>query len=329
MTAAYELNNIRVEHDRHCVLDISKLTLPAGKAIALLGDNGAGKSTLFDLLAFIKRPTQGEIILQGNRVKTSLSVSQRQNIAYVSQHPLLLSGTVSDNIRLALKLQNIPAENHAKLERDALNSVNLTHLADHPASQLSGGEARRAAIARAICYQPDIILLDEPFSHLDQSHVKQLESIISNIANDPRKTVIFSTHDRIQGAALSDMTINLVNGKSTKSPLLNLYSGKITQHTFDTGLIRIHCTDSIKNPSHIAIHPNEIIVSHKPLESSMRNQFSGRLTAIKQKQQQIQLSIDCGEVFHVIITPESLTELNLNIGSSLWISFKSNAVTLF
>jgi tungstate transport system ATP-binding protein len=329
MTNAYELNNIRVFHSDRCVLDVPQLSIPTGKSIALLGDNGAGKSTLLDLLAFIKKPTEGTLSLQDSLINSTLSVSQRQKIAYVSQHPLLLSGTVSDNLRLALKLQNIPAKQHKVLEQQALALVNLTHYAHHQASQLSGGELRRAAIARAICYQPEIILLDEPFSHLDQDHIKQLEVIISQIAKDKTKTVIFSTHDRIRGTALSDMTINLVNGKTTQSPLVNVYSGTFDQHYFNTGHIRIHTTEAIKNSTHIAIHPNEIIISHQPLESSMRNQFWGQLIAIKQEYQHIQLSIDCGEVFHVIITPESLTELKLNLSDKVWISFKSNAVTLF
>ncbi|MBL1320201.1 MAG: ATP-binding cassette domain-containing protein [Methylophaga sp.] len=328
-TPAYQLRNIKVSYKQQCVLDIADLSLPQNKCIALLGDNGAGKSTLLNLLAFTATADEGNILLFGQQASSSLSTKQRQSIAYVSQHPLLLNGSVNDNIMLSLKLQGIEARQHKDLAQTALKQVNLAHLAQQSTTTLSGGELKRVAIARAIAYQPDILLLDEPFSHLDQHHYQQLEAIIRQFSQRENKTVIFSTHNRLQGMALADSTINLVDGKVTSSPLLNLFHGKLNDHVFNTGKLQIHTISNIDNAHNIAIDPNEIIISKHALESSMRNCFKGRLTLIAEEIDAIRLTVDCGETFHVLISQESLTQLGLSIGNSIYLSFKSTATKVF
>lgn len=329
MTAAYQLNKIKVFHQQQCSLDIPQLTIEADHCIALLGDNGAGKSTLLNLLAYLNRPSEGELQLMGHTIKSGLSSAQRQTIGYVDQQPFLLSGSISDNIALALKLQGIPAAQRPQRIDNALQQVNLNHLASQSANTLSGGELKRAAIARAIAHDPQILLLDEPFSHLDQSHIQQLELIIENLAAQTGKTVIFSTHDRLQGAALADITINLIQGKITKSPLLNVFHGQLNDKTFNTGKLSIQTTGQQKKANHVAIDPHEIIISTEVLDSSMRNHFSGRLTTISEEAGTIHLTIDCQERFYAIISPESLQILGLSIGDKLCLSFKSTAVSLF
>jgi len=329
MTNAYELNNIKVVHQQNCVLDIPHFTIPPGKCIALLGENGAGKSTLMSLLAFTAKATEGTIQLFGQHIASKLSPMQRRRIGMVSQQPYLLAGTVADNIKLALKLQNIESSQHAFLIEQTLQQLNLTQLAAQSAQTLSGGELKRAAIARAIAYDPDILLLDEPFSHLDQRHIRQLENAIQRFAQQTNKTVIFSTHDQPQGLAIADETLNLHAGKITQAPLLNLFHGTLSQHDFNTGNLIIHAASDLANARHIAIDPKEIIISHQPLDSSMRNSFNGRVVLIAQENNTVRLTVDCEERFQVIISPESLTHLNLTLGDTICLSFKSTAVTVF
>ncbi len=329
MTAAYQLTNIKVNYQQRCVLDIPELSLAKNTCIALLGDNGAGKSTLLNLLAFIAKASAGHILLDGHHVSSPLSAKQRQSIGYVSQHPLLLQGSVTDNIMLALKLQGIESQHHKTLTQIALAQVNLGDLAEQSTTTLSGGELKRTAIARAIAYQPDILLLDEPFSHLDQHHFQQLEKLIHHFSQQPNKTVIFSTHNRLQGLALADTAINLINGKLSSSPLINLFHGTLQDHIFNTGNLKIHTTSDMGKAHNIAIDPNEIIISKDPLESSMRNCFNGRLTLIAEEADTIRLIVDCGELFHVLISTESLTQLGLSLGSTVYLSFKATATKVF
>ena len=329
MTWAYQLSNIKVIRKQRCILDIPALNLPKNQCISLLGDNGAGKSSLLDLLAFVSKPSQGEIKLAGQEISKDLNPKQRSSIAYVAQHPYLLSGSVFDNIQLALKLQGVKSKYYSSLIKSALEHVNASHLITQQVNTLSGGELKRVAIARAISYEPDILLLDEPFSHLDQTQIQQLEVILRQLSQQDNKTIIFSTHNRFQGLALAESTINLVEGKLTSNPLLNIFHGKISNELFDTGKLKIHTTSRLKQAQHLAINPTEIIVSSHKLQSSMRNQFQGRLILIAEEGNAIRLSIDCDELFQVIISSDALSELKLSIGSPVWLSFKSTAVNIF
>ncbi len=329
MKPAYQLSNIKLEQQSKTIVDIEQLTINSDQCVAVLGENGAGKTSLIHILALITKPSHGLINVFGDIIQSKLSPVQRRRIGLVHQQPYLLPGTVADNIRLALTLQGIAKSDIAVLTQQALEHVDLIDLADQAAHTLSGGELKRVAIARAIAYQPDILLLDEPFSHLDQRHIHQLEESINHFAEQAGKTVIFSTHDRFQAQALADSTINLIAGKVTASPLLNLYHGKLEHSFFNTGQIMIHVTSELTHGRHLAVDPREIIVSPQPLQSSMRNNFSGRLVLIAEEANTIRLTIESEEVFHVTISPEALTSLHLSLGDTVWLSFKSTAVTVF
>tara|TARA_R110002049_G_scaffold149607_1_gene312626 strand:- start:1792 stop:2781 length:990 start_codon:yes stop_codon:yes gene_type:complete len=329
MKSVYELSDIKFEQQNKIILNIPRLTINSDQCVALLGENGAGKTSLINLLAFTNRASHGSVRLFDQAIRSKLSPSQRRRIGLVHQQPYLLPGTVADNIHLALSLQGAKRSHIPELTQQALKQVNLIDLANQAANTLSGGELKRVAIARAIAYQPDILLLDEPFSHLDQRHIQQLEDSINNFAQQTGKTVVFSTHDRFRAQALANATINLVAGKITAAPLLNLYHGKLSQHFFNTGQMMIHVTSELTNARHLAVDPREIIVSPQPLQSSMRNSFSGRLTLIAEEGNAIRLTIQCGERFHVIISSEALSSLNLSLGDTIWLSFKSTAVTVF
>ncbi|OUR86608.1 hypothetical protein A9Q92_05450, partial [Methylophaga sp. 42_8_T64] len=118
-------------------------------------------------------------------------------------------------------------------------------------------------------------------------------------------------------------------GRITNAPLLNLFHGQLQQQLFKTRSLIIHVASELTDARHIAIDPREIIVSHHQLESSMRNSFAGRVILIAEETTTIRLTIDCGEHFQAIISPESLSKLNLVIGCPVWLSFKSTAVTVF
>lgn len=330
MKPAYQLEDIHVAFNGREALTIPGLRLSLNQSTALLGENGAGKSTLMNLLAFVQTADAGRISLLGEPVRQKLNAEQRRRIGYVIQQPYMLQGSVKDNLKLALRLQQIPRERHPQLIENALTLTNLSAQADQDAATLSGGELKRAAIARAIVYQPDILLLDEPFSHLDQRHIRQLETAIRQFAAQDGKTVIFSTHDRLQAMAIADNSINLVNGRVTRAPLLNLYHGRSHQQLFNTGKIQIHIGKHVDAAAHIAIDPRQIIVSSEPLHhTSVLNSFAGRLTQIAEEAGEVRLLIDCGEQFYAIITRTSLHNLGLQLGDKVWVNFKASAVSVF
>lgn len=327
MTTCYQLNDVKMYYGSHCALDIPALTIEHGHTLAILGQNGAGKSTLLSLLALLSKPANGALSLFGEATN-SITRRQRQRIGLVAQQPYLLPGSVRDNIALALRCQQIAKSEQSQRIEQALNAVNLTHLANHDAATLSGGELKRAALARVLAYQPDILLLDEPFSHLDSQHIRQLEDLIQQLSNDQR-TVIFTTHDRMQAYALASQHIHLLNGRLTETPLLNLFHGRFREDCFDTGKLKLYANPAQTNARHIAIDPREIIISRHPdKDSSARNQLQGRLIQIAEEGSEVRLTIDCGEAFQVIISPPSLQQLQLQLGDMLWLSFKASAVAL-
>lgn len=330
MTAVYKLTQVKVNYVDRDVLNITELLINQGECVALLGQNGAGKSTLLNLLACLNQPQQGQITLFGKVIDKPLEPSVRMRIGYVNQHPYPLAGTVLDNLRLALTLQGIRPEQHQALIEQALKMSNTSHLAQQKANTLSGGELRRMAIARAIVYQPDILLLDEPFSQLDKTSVNELENVIQTLKNSGNITIVFSTHNQLQGLSLATRSISLVNGRLSQTPLLNLFNGQLVGHHFETNKLSFEVTQIIDNAKYIAIHPNDIVLSLMPFDgTSMRNQFSGKVTLIASEQTTVRIEVDCAEQFQTIISHESHDRLNIQLGDSVWLGFKASAVELF
>ncbi|MDO8827346.1 ABC transporter ATP-binding protein [Methylophaga sp.] len=328
MTYAYQLNNVKVHYGNQPALDIEQLNIPLNECLAVLGENGAGKSTLFHILALLQRPDAGDMLIFGDNIATS-KTQHRQRIGLVDQHPYMLPGTVTDNIKLALKLQKVDKSLHPSRLQQVLETVNLTRLADQSASTLSGGEQRRVAIARVLAFEPDILLLDEPFANLDSFHQQQLEDVINSLNSSRNRTVLFSTHDRLQALAITPHALQLVRGKLVSAPLLNLFHGHYDGEIFHTNSLKIFAAEGSTSARHIAIDPLAITVStHAHSDSSARNQLPGRLISISEADKAIRLTIDCGDKFEVIISRQALSALELSIGHSVWISFKSTAVTL-
>ena len=328
MNYAFQLDHIKVLYNGQLALDIEQLNIPANECMAVLGENGAGKSTLFHLLALLQKPDTGDISVLGTKINGS-QAKQRHQIGLVPQHPYMLPGTVKDNILLALQLQKVDKARHASQLQQALETVNLTRMADQTASTLSGGEQRRVAIARVLAFEPKILLLDEPFANLDSFHQRQLEDVITMLSNDARRTVLFSTHDRLQASAITPRTIQLLKGKPVSAPLLNLFHGHYDGEIFHTKTLKIFAAEGSLSARHIAIDPLAITIStHAHSDSSARNQLPGRLTSISEAGKAVRLTVDCGDKFEVIISHQALSSLELSLGDSLWISFKATAVTL-
>ena len=162
------LNVAGVRHRRggREVLRVDRLSVAAGERLGLLGLNGAGKTSLLRLLAAIDEPTVGEVRVDD--VPTSQGgPALRRRLAYAPQRPVLLSTTVRHNVELPLRYRRVPRPTRQKVAAAALARLGVEHLADRPARALSGGEAQRVSLARALACEPDALLLDEPAAGLD------------------------------------------------------------------------------------------------------------------------------------------------------------------
>ncbi len=329
MDSAYQLDNIRFRYGEKVALSLPSLTVQPKQVTALIGENGSGKSTLLNVLGFLATPETGKIQFFGQTVNKRKHLEFRRRIGFLAQKPYMLRGTVLDNITIALKMHGISGPSRIQKAKSAMERLGISHCANQEAKKISGGELQKAALARILALEPEVLILDEPFGYLDQTSAHLLESFIESFAEDSGKTLVFSTHNRLQGLALADNVISLVNGKTVKTPLINLFKGNIHNHTFDTGKIEIMLTGKTHVGSHISIDPHEIVISRQPLDSSIRNSYCGRITVIAEEMGAVRIGIDAGERFQALITDEALKALHLHLGDLAWVNFKSNSVTVF
>ncbi|NOQ64476.1 MAG: ATP-binding cassette domain-containing protein [Methyloprofundus sp.] len=327
MTHIYQLHKLQFHYKDHLALSLDKLTIQAEKTTALVGDNGSGKSTLLNLLAFLERPTQGELFFQGQKVNQTRLTQYRRRVGFLVQKPFMLQGTVVDNIHLALKIQG--QKQAAEKIRRVLKRLDIQHCAQSQAKKLSGGELQKAALARILVLEPEVLLLDEPFSYLDQSSAQALEDFLRDYTQQSGCSLVFSTHDRLQGFALADEVLALAKGQRVLTPLINLLHGKVVGNEFHTGAMRIILSNALSKAQHASINPQDIVLSLDALVSSMRNHFQGRVVLISEEGGSVCVNVDTGVIFQVLITYQALAELNIKLGDKIWLNFKSNAVLVF
>ena len=210
----YRLQSIRKRYGSNVALDIEELTIAEGRLYALTGANGAGKSTLLNILAFLAPPTSGEIFYAGKRVdwKHGSVEECRRKVTLLHQSPYLFGGSVRDNVAFGLKVRGIRGEEQGRIVDRALADVGLQGFRDRKARELSGGEAQRVAMARALALAPEVLLLDEPLANIDRETAGLLETVIASL---PARgtTVIMTTHDPDHPGRLNGESIVLEGGR--------------------------------------------------------------------------------------------------------------------
>lgn len=215
MVNQYQLRHVKFAYADKIVLDIKQQDFEQGKITALVGANGAGKSSLLGLMAFILQPVAGEIKFAGENGGRRNLLSLRKSVGLVQQNPYLIKGSVSRNIELGLKFHRVAAAERKHRIADMLGLLRIEHLADRSVKSLSGGEAQKVAIGRTLVLDPQVILLDEPFTYLDRKFVGEFENLIKLLRDEQNKTIVFTTHNQSQAQALSDHVYSLIDGHLT------------------------------------------------------------------------------------------------------------------
>lgn len=213
MSTLLEINHLLVRRDKKVVLEVNHLTIEKGEVLALAGPNGSGKTTLLLVLAGLLKPEQGEILFEGNPIRMTTGVFHRRRVGIVLQESLMLNRPVFDNIAVGLRFRKYP--NNEVLHRIELwlELLGISHLRQRSATHLSGGESRRVALARAFVLQPDLLLLDEPFSALDRVSRNKLEEDLKLILTKANITTVFCSHNENDIRKLADRKIEIVGGK--------------------------------------------------------------------------------------------------------------------
>lgn len=209
----YSLTNIRRSFGERVVLDIPHLALAKGKIYGLLGPNGAGKTTLMRLLSFMDATTQGEIAFAGVTVTPDMFARYRARVVWVPQTPVLFSGSLLYNVEYPMLLKGAPRHVRRAKAMELLESVRLDHLAASPARRLSGGEAQRASIARALAAGAEVILFDEPTANVDYRSRAEIIALIRSLWKDRALSILVTTHDKPLADELTHEQLSLFAGK--------------------------------------------------------------------------------------------------------------------
>ncbi|MDD3225633.1 MAG: ABC transporter ATP-binding protein [Clostridium sp.] len=210
-----EFKNVYKTINGNPILKGLNLKIRKGELVTLIGPSGCGKTTTLKMINKLIKSTSGEILIDGKNIKNEDTIKLRRNMGYVIQQTGLMPHlTVKENIEIIPKLE--------KQDKDKINKnteklfkmvgMDLKYLNKYP-GELSGGQQQRVGIARAFAMNPDIILMDEPFSALDPITREQLQDEVFNIQQNVKKTIVFVTHDMNEALKLADKMCIMKKGE--------------------------------------------------------------------------------------------------------------------
>ena len=193
------------------ILTIDRLRLEKGRVTSIVGESGSGKTTLLRLLNKLISCDRGKITYQGQDIQTMDAVLLRRSVVMLPQNPAVYPGSVRDNLAIGLAFAGKPPVADDRLCR-VLAQVNLNKDLDIKSDLLSGGEKQRLALARIMLLEPDVYLLDEPSSALDENTERLIIEALVATAQENGKTLIMVTHTRQIAQAYADRTIEIRGG---------------------------------------------------------------------------------------------------------------------
>lgn len=200
----------RVVETETLVDDVS-LQVSTSEVVAIIGPSGAGKSSFLRLLNRLDEPTEGTVYLDGTNYREIPPQELRRRIGLIPQNAAFTQQTVGDNVALADTIRDESPD--TRRVSTLLDRMGLDGYADRSIEDLSGGERQRVSIARALYVDPDVLLLDEPTSHLDSAAEAKIEDLLAELIRDDDLTCILVTHDTQQAKRLGDRIVTMTEGR--------------------------------------------------------------------------------------------------------------------
>ncbi|WP_082789076.1 ABC transporter ATP-binding protein [Desulfolucanica intricata] len=349
-----EVKNLALEKGKNKILDIDYFALNQHENIALIGPNGAGKSTFLQVLMLLQRPTSGELFYKGDKINWKKPIGYRRRMAMVFQEPLLLDTTVYHNVASGLKIRRLKKEEIQARIKKWLQKLGIIHLSDRSIRYLSGGEAQRVSLARALVMDPEVLFLDEPFSALDAPTRTALVSDLAAILRDTRISSVFVTHNYSEVPLLTDRVVALEEGRivQTASPqeilnrpnnitvaslvgVENIIPGRIIAGDGEKVLVQAgpHTITASKNTFsagesvHVLLRPENIKITSESGNNN-GNLLGGIIINILPHGGLFKAIVDCGFPLVTIQNPGQVLGGELNIGKKVFLSFNPDKVHL-
>ena len=336
------------------LLDIGQVEVRGGEILSVLGPNGAGKSTLLRVLAMLQTPDSGSISFLGQSGSEAEKLMRRHS-AFVFQRPHLWAGTVRSNIELGLRLRSQPSELKRRLAEEAAAQLGIDGLLDRDARALSGGEAQRVAVARAMALDPDVLFLDEPASNLDAMARTALIEDLEHVARDGRHATVLATHDRADAFSLADRVIVMRDGRVVQSgrpedlfenpvdPFIAAVTGaelsfRASVLSSQDGLMVVRVGDTELSAAgsasqgdrvRVVYRPEDLFLSRSEIQGSPRNRFQAGVTEIRPAGSLLRVRLEGAGHWVAVITRAAADELSLEVGTRIWVQVKATALHAF
>ena len=355
--AVLAVRGVRRRYANGYALDVDALDVLAGEVLGVIGPNGAGKSTLLRVLGLLERPDEGRVFFDGRAVNARDALAERRRIATVFQEPLLADTSVADNVALGLSFRGVSAAAARPRVIRWLERLGVLALAERSARTLSGGEAQRVALSRALVLEPEVLLLDEPFAGLDAPTRAALIVDLGTILRGDRVTTVLVTHERGEAQALADRVAVLMGGRVRQldhtarvfyAPAFEdvarfvgvetLVTGRVLGRTAGVTTVEVSgrfveiAAEAMQGARvRIGIRPEDVTLASADaprVESSARNTLVGRVTRVNASTHGTHVTVDVGFPLVAAVTPRSVDELGLRPGVPVRAVFKATAVHL-
>jgi len=353
--AVLTLRNVAVRYGSVAVLKVPALSVNRSEILAVIGPNGSGKSTLIRVMGLLQRPEEGQVQFDGVKESRRDVLSLRRRIATVLQEPLLLNATVYENAVLGLKLRGLDQKSVARRVQPWLERFGIEHLAQRRVRSLSGGEAHRTSLVRALALDPELLLLDEPFSALDPPTRERLLLELHAVLREAAITTVIVTHDRNEAFMLADRIAVLMSGSILQVGsatevftrpaddkvaeflgIDNRIPGIVEKATDGAALFRgaglsaevFGCFRTGERVL-LCLRPDDIVLDlpGADLKSTARNQYFGRVIKVTPWGSHYRVAVKHGSVlFIAFITRRTFFQHQLREGVEVVVSFEPSSV---
>jgi len=333
----FTLNNISLE-------------IKEGEYFVILGPTGAGKTLLLELIVGLYIPNEGNIFIDGKDI--TYEVPEKRGLGFLYQdYSLFPHLSVKKNIEYGMKLRNISKNEIDSKIKELSNILKIEHLMHRDTTTLSGGEQQKVALARALAINPKVLLLDEPFSALDENTKSKLISEMKDLHRKEGITFIHVTHSQEEAILLADRIGIMMNGTVVQvgnpdeifyKPISkeiakfvkieNIWEGKVIEKKEEELIVDVNGKQIVALSDHfkvgqgvrLIIRPEDIILGKG--NTSARNEFKGKVISVIKHGFYHIVRVDCGFQVEAAVTKQSVENLNIKEGKDIHIFFKATAL---
>jgi molybdopterin-binding protein len=344
-----KLRNLNKSYAGFSINSIS-LDVLKGEYFILLGPSGAGKSIVLEVIAGLTMPDSGTVKLNGIEI-TAVKMQERKVGLVFQDLALFPHLSVRQNIGYSFLRKGLSRREVHRKVVELANSLGIKHLLRRYPPTLSGGEQQRVALARTLALQPDILLLDEPLSSLDVERKGEIRKLLRDI-NRNGQTIVHVTHDYEEAIALGQKIAVINNGSieqvgapqdvfsnpaSTfvagfggirnffRSSILVAKGNQLSEAKLNHNL-KISLYTDFEGDGYITFPENAVTISNTQSNSSALNTFTGQVVDLYPQRHGVELVVDIGVKVYALVTQESVRNLGLDLGKSVWVSFKASSV---